>query len=52
VYKLKLRIVVHAFNHSTWRWVAAGSLCIEEQPGLHSESQGYVERPCLKNKNK
>ena len=28
-----------------------GSLCVQCQPGLHSEfqdRQGYVERPCLK----
>lgn len=34
---------------------AGGSLQVRGQPGLHRElqdSQGYVERPCLKKKNK
>jgi hypothetical protein len=42
-------VVAHAFNPSTWEAESGGFL-----PGLQSEfqdSQGYIEKPCLKNKN-
>jgi hypothetical protein len=40
-----------ACNPSTWEAEAG----VQGQPGLQSEfqdSQGYTEKPCLKNKNK
>jgi hypothetical protein len=45
--------VVHAFNPSTQE--AEAGRGVPGQPGLQSEfqdSQGYTEKPCLKNKNK
>ena len=47
-------MVAHAFNHSTWE-AEAGEFLSSGQPGLQSEfqdSQGYTEKPCLKNQNK
>jgi hypothetical protein len=44
-------VVAHAFNPSTQEAEAGGFLSL--QPGLQSEfqdSQGYTEKPCLKNK--
>jgi hypothetical protein len=41
------------FSPSTWNKVAGSLLWIWDHPALHSEfqdSQGYVERPCLKNR--
>ena len=51
----QLGVVVFTFNSSTWKAEAGGSLWGQGQPGLCSEfqnSQGYVERPCLKDKRK
>jgi hypothetical protein len=45
-------VVAHAFNSSTWEAEAGG---FRGQPGLQSEfqdSQGYIEKPCLKKKKK
>jgi hypothetical protein len=44
--------VAHASNASTLEADAGGSVGVLGQPGLHSEfqdSQGYIERLCLKN---
>jgi hypothetical protein len=44
-------VVAHGFNPSTWEAKASESLCVPGQPGLQSEyqeSQGYTEKPCLK----
>jgi hypothetical protein len=46
-------MVAHIFSPSTLE--AERSVCIPGQSGLHSEvkaSQGYITRPCLKNKQK
>jgi hypothetical protein len=46
-------VVAHAFNTSIWEAEAGGFLSL--RPGLQSEfqdSQGYTEKPCLKNKTK
>jgi hypothetical protein len=45
-------VVAHAFNPSTWEAEAGRFLSSVGQPGLHSDqkSQGYTEKPCLKNK--
>jgi hypothetical protein len=48
-------VVVRAFNSRTQKAGAAGSLWVRDQPGLQSEfqdSQGYTEKPCLRNKPK
>jgi hypothetical protein len=45
-------VVAHAFNPSTWEAEAGGFLSLRPD-GLQSEfqdSQGYTEKPCLKNK--
>ena len=50
-----LAVVVHAFDSSTQKAEAGGSLRVGGQPGLQSEyqdSQGYTEKPCLENKIK
>jgi hypothetical protein len=42
----------HAFNPSTWE-AEAVDFWVQGQPGLKHEfqdSQGYTEKPCLKNK--
>jgi hypothetical protein len=47
-------VVAHTFNPSTWRQRRV-DFWVQGQPGLQSEfqdSQGYTEKPCLKNKNK
>ena len=43
-------VVVYAFNLSTQDKEASGSLGVQGQPGLHSESQDSqdIERSCLK----
>ena len=44
-------MVVHTFNHSTWKAEADGSLGTQGQPGLQRElqdSQGNTEKPCFK----
>ena len=44
---------MHTFYPSTQEAETDGPLCVEGHPGLQSEfqeSQGYVERPGLKNK--
>ena len=46
--------VVHAFNASTQKTEANGSLPVQGQPGLQSEfqdSQGHTEKPCFEKKN-
>jgi hypothetical protein len=53
-YMLLLGVMAHAFNPST-REAEAADFWVLGQPGLQSEfqdSQGYTEKPCLKNKNK
>jgi hypothetical protein len=45
-------VVTHAFNPSTWE-ARQADIWVRGQPGLQSEfqdSQGYTEKPCLKNK--
>jgi hypothetical protein len=45
-------MVVHAFNLSTQVAEAGRSLWVQGQPDLQSQyqdSQGYTEKPCLKN---
>jgi hypothetical protein len=45
--------VAHAFNPSTWEAEAGGFP--SSRPAWSTEfqdSQGYTEKPCLKNKNK
>ena len=44
-------VVVYAFNPHTWEAETGGSLSTEIQPGLKN-SQGYIEKHCLKNKTK
>lgn len=47
-------LVAHALKFSTWEREAIRSLCVQGQPGLHSElqdSQSYIERPCLEKTN-
>ena len=47
-------MVAHTFNPST-READAGGFWVRGQSGLQSElqdSQGYTEKPCLKNKTK
>lgn len=42
----------HALNPSTWEVEIVGSLRVQGHPSLYSkllDSQGYVDRPCLKN---
>ena len=46
--------MAHAFSPSTWEAEQA-DFWVRGQPGLQSgfqDSQGYTEKPCLKNKNK
>jgi hypothetical protein len=41
-------VMAHNFNPSTWEAEAGG---VQGQPGLQSkfqDSQGYLEKPCLK----
>jgi hypothetical protein len=47
-------VVAHTFNPST-REAEADRFLVQGQPGLQSEfqdSQGYTEKPCLKNQTK
>jgi hypothetical protein len=51
---LSLAVVAHAFNPSTWEAEAEG-FRVQGQPGLQcyfQDSQGYTEKPCLKNQTK
>ena len=46
---------MQAFDPSTQEAESSGSLWVQDQPGVHSElqdSQGYAEKPCLKNQNR
>jgi hypothetical protein len=46
-------MVAHAFNPSTQKAEAGGSLSVQNQPGLQikfQDSQGYTEKPCLEGK--
>ena len=51
--KSKAGLVAHAFDPSTWKAEAGGSLTL--RPGWSTEfedSQCYTEKPCLKNKQR
>jgi hypothetical protein len=46
-------VVEHAFDPSTKEAETAGSLRVQDQPGLQSkfqDSQGHTGKPCLNNK--
>lgn len=48
-------MIAHTFDGSTQEAETGGSLCIQGQGGLHNKfqaRQGYIERPCLRNRNK
>jgi hypothetical protein len=47
--------VVHAFNLNPWEAEAGKFLWVQGYPGLHrmfQVSQGYIKKPCSKNKMK